>query len=65
MAIGDKWFVEVVDYDAEENAPPVKRLGPMDERKADKTEMGLNRQLNHDQYFTRMVIAHNLKLRGK
>lgn len=59
MAIDDKWFVEIVAYDAGENAQPVKRLGPMDERNADKTERGLNRQLNHGQYFTRMVIAPN------
>lgn len=33
----------------------VERLGPMEERKADRVEGGMNINLNHAEYFTRIV----------
>ena len=48
-----KVFVEVVQYGKKDRV--VKRLGPMSERMADKTDDGLNINLNHEKFFTRIV----------
>lgn len=47
------FHVEIVKYGEPEEI--VKRMGPMDERKADKVSAGACRNMNHDEYFTRVV----------
>ena len=47
-----QYFVEIVRYETDE---VVKRMGPMDERKADKVDSGANINLNHDGYYTRII----------
>ena len=44
--------VEVVAY---ENDEVVKRLPGLTEAKADRVDDGININLNHDEYFTRIV----------
>jgi hypothetical protein len=46
------FFVEIVERST---GAVVKRMGPMNERKADKVESGASINLNHDDYFTRIV----------
>lgn len=46
------WYVECVDVQTNE---VVKRLGPHSEWKAERVEGGMNINLNHDRYFTRLV----------
>jgi len=48
------FFVEIVLISTGE---VVKRLGPVNERKADKVESGVKINLNHAEYFTRIVSA--------
>lgn len=55
--MGAQYFIEVVEFETEK----VERtLGPfVNERQADRAEDGLNRQLNHERYFTRAVSRHS------
>jgi hypothetical protein len=46
------YYVEIVKTDLGE---VVKRLGPFSERKADRVDDGANINLNHSEYFTRIV----------
>jgi hypothetical protein len=46
------YFVEIVKHVSLE---VVKRMGPMPERKADKVDAGVNINLNHEEYYTRIV----------
>lgn len=46
------YYVEVVEYGTDK---VVKQLGPMSERKADRVDDGLNINLDHDKYYTRIV----------
>lgn len=46
-----QFYVEIVNEDGD----VIKRLGPMAERKADKVDDGLNINLDHDFYYTRIV----------
>ena len=48
------FYVEIV---ALVSGEVVKRMGPMSERKADKIESGASINLNHEEYFTRIVSA--------
>lgn len=48
----DKCFVKVIAY---EDGKCVKKLGPMDARKASKVDDGINRNLDHDNYYTVIV----------
>ena len=50
--VADRYYVEVVSLHSGE---VVNRLGPMSERKADRVDGGLSINLNHDEYFTRVV----------
>lgn len=46
------WYVEIVGPGDKVE----KELGPyVDERQADKADAGVNRNLNHDRFFTRTV----------
>lgn len=45
-------FVEVVEYETD---VVVERIECANERRAEKVESGLTRQLNHDKYFIRVV----------
>lgn len=47
-------YVEVVEYETEK---VVKRLGPMSPWKAGKVDDGLNINLNHERFYTRLVEA--------
>jgi hypothetical protein len=49
--MSDAYYVEIVAY---ENDEVVKRMGPMSEWKADKVERGVNINLNHSEFFTRV-----------
>lgn len=48
------FYVEIVKASSGE---VVKRMGPMSERQADKVESGASINLNHKEYFTRIVSA--------
>lgn len=48
----EQFYVEIVEYATEE---VVKQSGPHSERRADKLDDGLNINLNHERYFTRIV----------
>ena len=48
-----KYYVEIVKYGDPEEV--VKRMGPMSEGKADKVDGGANINLNHKDYYTRIV----------
>ena len=54
-----KWFVEVVEFElhpGQDEKEIVKRVDcGTSERKAEKVDDGVNRNLNHDKYFTRIV----------
>jgi len=52
-----KYFVEIVKHGDPEEV--VKRMGPMNERTADKVDSGANRNLNHQDYFTRIVTEED------
>jgi hypothetical protein len=45
-------YVEIVNYDTGE---VVSRMGPMSEHKAGRVEDGANINLDHENYFTRIV----------
>ncbi len=46
------FYVEIVERETEE---VVLQMGPMPERQAEKTELGASINLNHTEYFTRIV----------
>jgi hypothetical protein len=53
-----KYFVEIVQKATDDEPEKViKRLGPRPERNADKIERGINRNLNHDLFYTRQTEA--------
>ena len=45
-------YVEIVEY---ESGKVIKRTGPMAERRAGKLDRGYNINLNHKQFYTRIV----------
>ncbi len=46
-------YVEVVSYNDPTRVE--KRLGPMSENKANRVDTGLNINLDHENYYTRIV----------
>lgn len=56
----DTHFVEIVRY---ENEEVIERRGPFSERRADKIDDGLNINLNHEEFFTRIVNDASLRPR--
>ena len=46
------FYVEIVDSETKE---VIERMGPMDERKAERVEAGASINLNHEKFFTRIV----------
>jgi hypothetical protein len=48
------FYVEIVRASSGE---VVEQMGPMSERQADKVESGVAINLNHEEYFTRIVSA--------
>lgn len=48
----EEFYVEIVAYEGEE---VIDRRGPFSEWKANKVDDGLNINLNHAAYFTRVV----------
>ena len=54
-----KYFVEVVKYDREETV--VKHMGPMGRHKAVRVNNGANRNLDHNNYFTRIVDSDGIE----
>jgi hypothetical protein len=51
-----KHYVEIVEYDTGE---VVQRLKANSERQAEKLDRDLNINLNHDQFFTRIVVENS------
>ena len=51
----ERYLVEVVDYETEEVVDRIKVDGT--KRKAERVERGVNINMNHDRYFTRVVLA--------
>ena len=51
---GNMLYVEIVNTKTGE---VVKRMGPINERAADRVESGAMINLNHAEYFTRIVKA--------
>lgn len=47
------WYVEIVTHAVPNEV--VKRLGPMTEGKAERCERGVNINLDHEHYHTRLV----------
>lgn len=47
-----KVFVEVVNY---ETGAVEKRLGPLTAHAADKVDRGVNINLNHEKFYTRII----------
>lgn len=47
-------YVEIVRYS---DGEVVRRMGPMSERNADRVDSGADRNLNHEEYYTRIVPA--------
>lgn len=52
-------YVEIVKNDEDGEQAVVKRMGPMSEWKAEKVEDGANININHDEYYTRIVKEKN------
>ena len=48
----DNYYVEIVSFETEE---VVKRMGPHGLRTAERIERGASINLNHEEYFTRVV----------
>lgn len=48
----DDHWVEIVSYSDDK---VVRRMGPMGRHKANKVDAGVNINLNHDDYYTRVV----------
>lgn len=46
------YYVEVIEYDTDK---VVRRFGPHPQRKAEKIDDGLQHNLNHDRFLTRIV----------
>lgn len=46
------YYVEIVD---DETGEVVKRMGPMNERKAERVENGANINMDHNRYYTRIA----------
>ncbi len=46
------YYVEVVKFGSDEI---VRKLGPFTERKAEKVDIGLNINLNHEEFYTRFA----------
>ena len=61
MKNGD-WFVEIVRADDDKEV--VRRMGPMSEHQADKVDRGANINLNHDAYYTRIVVPVDEREKG-
>jgi hypothetical protein len=52
-----QFYVEIRPYTEDESDPGFRRMGPMSERKAEKVDRGVNINLNHKDYYTRIVPA--------
>jgi len=46
------YFVQIVEY---KTGIVIKELGPHSEHKAEKIEAGLNIQINHESYYTKII----------
>lgn len=45
-------YIEIVEFETE---AVIERKGPYSERQANRIDDGMNINLNHDKYFTRIV----------
>lgn len=48
----EEYYVEIVESETDE---VVKRMGPMSEWRAEKVERGVNINLNHEMFHTRLT----------
>ncbi len=50
------YFVEIIKYGDGDKEEVIKRMGPIaTKRQADKVDSGANINLNHEDYYTRIV----------
>jgi len=49
------YYVQVVQWD-DDGHEVTKEMGPFNERKANKIEDAVNIKLNHEEYYTRVVL---------
>lgn len=50
------YYIEIVSY---ETGDVARRMGPYAERKADKVDAGININLNHERFYTRLTQTDN------
>ena len=50
-----QWVVEIRPFSEDENDPGFRRMPAGSEREAEKIERGTNINLNHRDYYTRIV----------
>lgn len=56
--MGEQFFVEIRKYGSTGELADdevVERMGPMDERKAERVDGGVNINLNHSEFYTLIV----------
>ena len=51
----EQFFVEIVKHGGNGHDTVEKRMGPMSERRAERVDGGANINLNHEEFFTRIV----------
>lgn len=60
-----EFYVEIRPITEDETDVGFRRMGPMPERQAEKVERGANINLNHRDYYTRIVPAGRAALRAQ
>lgn len=50
--VNDKVYVEIVEYNT---GKVIKRMGPMTRHSAERVDDGVNINLNHEEFYTRIV----------
>ena len=52
MELDEKWYVQIVEYETDK---VVKQMGPFPEKWAEKMDRGANINLNHENYYTKIM----------
>lgn len=52
----DNYYIEIVEFASEK---VIERKGPYSEHKADRIDDGMNINLNHEKYYTRVIKNTN------
>lgn len=53
--MNEQVYIEVRPFTEDEADPGFLRMGPMDRRRAERVDAGVNRNLNHERYYTLIV----------